>query len=164
MFPLQSEVGFVVVELRLSPVALVVTIPALLAKSTLMRLVGLMAGHALWRSITVLFARFVAIRTGDLDMPPKKWELSHAMVKGVWIQSDNVRISTYVFGMAMLAVDTRNVGNSAVEASLPGDILIDVFMTKKAQVVLSVLFETAMTLVTVIFELGVALNNRPRHD
>ncbi len=105
----------------------------------------------------------MAIKTRDFDVAPEKRELSHVMVKGVCVQSDNIRISTFVFGMATLAVDSRDVGISAVEASLSGDILIDVLMAKKAQFVLLALSKTAMTLVTVTFELGVALYDGPRH-
>ena len=85
------------------------------------------------------------------------------MVKCVWIQSDNIRISTFVFGMAMLAIDNCDVGNSTVEASLPGDIFLDVLMAKEAQSVLAVLSKAAMTLVAVVLDLGVTLDYRPRH-
>ena len=163
MFPLQREIGFIVVEPRLTPVDLFVAIPAFLAKSPLMRFVDLMAGHTSGRSVAVFLASFVAIRTCDFDVASEKGKLSHAMVKGVWIQSYNIRIAAFVVGMAMLAVDSRDVGDFTVEATLPGDVFIDVLVAKKAQVVLSTLSKAAMTLGTVILEFGVSLNDRPRH-
>jgi hypothetical protein len=94
---------------------------------------------------------------------PEKGELSHVVVKGVRVQSDNVHVTPFVFGMTMLAVGGRDVRDGAMKAALSGDIFIDVLMTKKAQIVLPAFLETAMTLVTVLFELGVTLNDRPWH-
>jgi len=130
---MQWEVGFVVVEVKLSPAFYRMAAFTIFTQVAMVRILFAMTAVARGSGFCILLVCFVTTAAGDGCMRTLQGEISIFMSKCQWIQFDNVSFSANVLTMTTFTRCRGDVFNAAVVAGLFPDILVDVFMTVQAK-------------------------------
>jgi len=132
----QREVRRVVVERRIGPVARVVTVRALGAELAFMRFIFAVTVDALTGSITMLGFGFVTAGALCLEMLAQQLEVRDGMVKGLFVEAEDIGVAPYVIGMTGVAGVVANVVRFAVKTCTRLGVARDVLVAVQAKTVL----------------------------
>jgi hypothetical protein len=160
--PFEWKLCFGMVEdLDASPIILAVAALARFAKSTLMRIDRFMTIHAP-AGRTAEFSRgIVTLVAGNRDVSIVEREIREAMIKCLAIELNNVSPPTLVISVAISALLFRRVRLASVKAPARQPIRRNLLVACKAQVALRLSRKWHVTLRALLFELGMALDERP---
>jgi hypothetical protein len=129
-----------------------------------MHVVLLVTGLALTRRDAVLFSAAVAPFTGNPHMLALEGKVGDVVVEDRLVQPHDVGVTPDMFGMTELAFQCAGTLVAPVIPTLAQKIGGDSVVTDHAPHLLLFLGEGHVTLFTVALELGVILDDRPRHD
>jgi len=85
------------------------------------------------------------------------------VIEGELVEFHDICTATFVFSMATAASLLADPDLTTMEAGLFIDILQDFLVTGQAQICLPGFVETVVTVVTLVFVFGVALDDLTRH-
>lgn len=161
----QGKVRLVMVEwLGFLPPILAVASTAVLAQPPLMGLNPLVAGDALTRRIAKFHFGFVAIRACNASVPPFQTKIGKIVIENIAVQLHDVRAPPDMVRMAMFAMGFCNIAAATVKACTGCNIGSDILVAGDAQACLIGLFERRMAALTLLFEIGMAFDERSGHD
>lgn len=136
---------------------------AIVAQPALVRLAFPMAVDAAALGVAKRDIRFVASGTSDSLVAAVQREISEAMVEQRGIELDHIRVSTFVFGVAVLA-QARACGEfESVKASAGCHVVRDRFVTIQAEGVLRAAFERGVAFAALTFPLSVSFDDGAGH-
>src|SRR5512139_1126222 len=162
MLVLEPEAGLVVIKLRLLPVGFRVAIRALRTQLALVCVVLLVAGNAACLRAPVLAAWAMAFAARRLGMLSLQQVIRLPMVEFLFVQNDQASVAALVFGMAFAA--QLPFRGATVKALLLRNIARHILVAVRAQRILPRTLEADMTLVALLFRLGMPLYHLARHQ
>jgi hypothetical protein len=157
----EFELGAAVIKVRDRPAITVVTFGAVAAEPVGVDVVLAMTASAARRGLPILIAGLVTVRAFRLQVLAAQRKIGLRMVEGVDVEHDDPGVAALVLGMATTALRCNFF---AVKATMIADIISNLFVTGQAHAWLRGLVKRDMTLVAVVFDFGVRLYHRPRHD
>ena len=119
-------------RLRWPPGLVAVTILAIFAEATFMRLDRAVAADARARGLAKFFLRSMTTLATHEGMSTCQLEVGACMIEGLSIQLDYVGLSAFVVGVAVLAIAAHRVAIAAVKATALRTIGCYVLMTSQA--------------------------------
>lgn len=166
MLALEREMGLFerVIKFCFFPVALVMAAFAIGAQTTLVFIVLVVAIIACGRRFTIFFIRRMTILALDfflLQVRTQQREIGLGMIKFCRIQYDDLRISSFMFGMAGLAYFLIK---PAMEALMILDIRFHILVAVLTQAALCFLVEANMAFLAICLEFGVPLDYFTGHQ
>jgi len=136
MFADQREVCCIVVKFRVCPVIRVVTVIALGTQITVMNFVFAMAIDALTRRIATFFTGLVAAGAFGIKMLAQQFEISEPMIERLFIEPENIGVTTFMISVTAGAGIIVNVVRPAVKTRPGGGVVGNILVTIHAQTVL----------------------------
>lgn len=164
---LQRKFSLIVIKaalIRLAPRPYTVAVVASRAQAPIVWIVVFVTVYALRRRLAVLGLGCVALVTLDLGVPAFEWEVRDRMIKYLLVQQDDDGLPALVFRMTVLALNALDVFAEPVKSQPLADISRNLLVTVQAQASLSGFAEWLVATRTLVFILGVTLNNFTRHD
>ena len=163
---LEREMGLFerVIEFCLFPGTLVMAAFAIGTQTALMLVILVMAVIACRRRFTIFFLRCMTIRTLYLFLVlvrPQQREIGLGVIEFCRIQYDDLRISSFMFGMAGAAYFFIK---SAMESLMILDIRFHVLVAVCTQPALRFLIKANVAFLAVGFEFGVSCDHFTRHQ
>ena len=139
---------------------------ALLAELPLMRVFATVAVMAGRRRLMIFLLRCVTGITTRAGVAPAQRVVGCGVIEGLRVEQYQGCVTAVVLGMAAFALACFRLRNTAVESCAGLDIARNVFvvMTFHAVLVLKRLLQQHMAVGTVVFEFGVRLVQRARHQ
>ena len=128
MRPKERKIRAAMVELRLPPRRLGVTIGASLPQLTLMRIVLFMTGSARPRRFMVWGFGHMAIGTSGAAVDTAQREVGKIMIECIRVEANDIGIPAFMVGMTMLAIGLGHLSPAAMETCPGLDIRRDIFM------------------------------------
>lgn len=116
-----------------------------------------------WRGGKFLF-RIMAFATDHRLMAVMQGKIRQLMIKGLWIEFDDVCITAFMIRMTGLATDLGIDLHKAVITFFRLHILGNFFMAIQAKLTLIFLAEQPVTIVAIVFVLGMAFDDLAGHD
>ena len=116
-----------------------------------------------WRDGKFLF-RIMAFAAHYRLMAVMQGKVCQLMMKGLWIELDNVFVTAFVIGMAGLATGLGIDLHQTVITFFRLHILGNLFVAIQAKLTLIFLAEQPVTIVAIVFVLGVPFNDLAGHD
>jgi hypothetical protein len=162
VFLTQSEVRTVMIEIRASPGAFCVAITACFTEDTLVDIIVFVAGHACSRGIPILFLPAMTGFTTDNRVSAFERVIGFTMIKGLFIELDDICVAALVIGMAMTAFGFRGI-HMSMKTLRALYVCIDFFMTVSAKRALFLLAERLVTAIAFLFIFCMAFDNLARH-
>lgn len=133
MGPFQRKFGLgMVVGLLLAPRVFAMAPAAIFTKITLMRVILFVAPNACQRRRAIELPRFVTAFAARLPVSPFQFEISLIVIEGLLIELDNIFLPSLVICVAVLALNSHNIGAAAVHALLFHDVFGNVLMAVEA--------------------------------
>ena len=161
----QRKPGGVVVErLDLTPFGFAVATITLFTKAPLMRINRLVTIEAPPERLAKFYLRCVTAGARHCFVRFPKLEIGEGVVERFAIKLDDVGISSLVIGMAMVAFSFCAIRVKSVKSLARRTIDSDVLVTVETAPRLRPARERFMTFATVLLELGMSVDDRPRHD
>ena len=162
VFLTQSEVRTVMIEIRASPGLFCMAIIACFAEGALVDVIAFVAGHACSRGIPILFFPDMTGFTTDARVSTFEKVIGFTVIKGFFIQLDDICIAALVISMAMTALGFRGI-HMPMKTLRVLYVCIDFFMTVPAKRALFILAERLVTAVAFLFIFCVAFDNLAWH-
>ena len=164
MFAFQGKLGFpVMVEYSLAPGGFFVAVLTFLSQSFKMRVVGLVTGIAIHRRFPVFFFGVMAVVTFDRGVRSFQRKVRESVIKRVFIQMNNVRVPSFMIGVAELAFFFGDIFFQTVKSLFTNDVFVHCLVAIPAQFILRFLVKQGMAFGALRLYLGVALNNGAGH-
>src|SRR6516225_11923678 len=143
------------------PSILAVTALARFAKSTFVRIDRLVTIHTPAGRLTKFRRSLVTFVASDRRVSTVEREIRETVIKCLAIELDDVRAATLVISVTISAFLFRRVRLASVKAPARQPIRCNLFVARKAQVALRLSRKWHVTLRALLFELGMALDERP---
>lgn len=159
----ERKVRFAVIETRVLPVLVGMTIGAGIAQFALVFVVLAMAGDAVGWRVTKFLSLCVTVATLHLGhgMTTLEREVGELVVKGLLIERRDVHATSLVLGVADATFLFRD---TSMISLLLYSILRDFLVTIEAQAALRAFPEAHVTLLAITLEFGMALYHLAWHD
>ena len=162
VFLTQSEVRTVMIEIRASPGLFCMAIIACFAEGALVDVIAFVAGHACSRGIPILFFPDMTGFTTDARVSTFEKVIGFTVIKGFFIQLDDICDAALVIGMAMTALGFRVI-HMSMKTLRALYVCINFFMTVSTKRALFLLAERLVTFLTVFFVFCMPLYYLARH-
>jgi len=137
---------------------------AVLAESALVRIVFIVAGPALMRSLAEFFLFFVALGAFNAPVPALQCKIRLPVVKGLTVKDNGLIFPALVLPVAMTALNGLGLFIFAVKAAPFFYIKVDLFVTIKAEALLRALAERPMAFSALALVLRMPADNLARHE
>lgn len=164
MFAPQDEAGLPVVEERVGPARDVVAPTTGDPETAPVGVLVPVAVHAGARSLSVFRLRRMAARALREGMAPAEGEVGPRVVERLGIQSNDLCVASHVIRVTGAARRARDLRRATVQALSLLDVVRDRFVAGQTEPGLFLLPEPVVTGGAVPLELGMAGDDRPRHD
>lgn len=159
----QREVRRVMVESGVGPVGRVVTVRALGAEIAFVHIVFAVTVDAFAGRIATFVIGFVAAGTLCFEMLAHQLEIREGMVKGRFVEPQDVSVAALVFGVACRAGAVTNIGRPAVKACTGIRISRHVLVAFETKPILRRAIKPLMARGAFGFDVGMPFDNRAGH-
>ena len=160
----QGPPGRVVIELDVGPAGRRVAVAAALAHVLFVRIVFPVTRETGGGRIAVLVLGRVAIRALGVEVQADELEIGHAVIKVVFVETDNVGITAEVVGVTSVALRSAGIRVSAMETGAASDVIRDDFVAVHTQSALRLLVKGLVAARTLGFDIGMALDDVAGHQ
>jgi len=164
MLELQGKIRLFMVKAGLCPALRVVALPAVLAKTPLVRIVFIVTGLALRGGFSVLLLLFVALRAFGASVRPLQGKVREPVVKGLAVKDNGLVCPALVLLVTAFALNVLGLFIFTVKSAAFFYIRVDLFMTGKTEAFLRPLAKRPVALRALILVLGMPADNLAGHE
>ena len=161
----KRESGFqLVLKLDHVPTLWRVAAGAVLAQSTLVDIIFAMAGKTICWGIPEERVGLMTVITFCFAMLIEQFEIAKVVIKGLFVQANDARITPGVLGMTGGTICAARLRVQTMKTCCTGLVGTDLLVTIDTQAILTVARKGNMTGGTLRLEFGVAVDHLTRHD
>jgi hypothetical protein len=162
MSSVEGEIGLVMIEARLPPRVLGVTLGTFFAELRFVDVVIRVASDAVMRSLAVLAVCRMAGPTLRARVGADEWVVGRIVIEGLCIEDDDMRASSEMFAVAAAARASRRRRLRPVETLSGLQVRRDLLVAVEAQASFGAAIERTVATSAFRFDVGVPLDYRTR--